>query len=187
MTSSKVLLSAIIALFLGSFGGLGCGDDGATPVDAALPDSAADASGPHFDHPARVLRVIDGDTIVVSFLDQEIKIRFMGVNCPELTPTPEPYAEAAREFTIDHAQPTFTVGLEFDDESCGTIPFPDTCFDTYNRMLAYIRTPTEEDLGALLLENGLACVYLPNQDFQRRSYYLELESQAAGKGTDCSQ
>jgi len=33
--------------------------------------------------PAKVTRVVDGDTIVVNFNKKVKKVRFIGVNCPE--------------------------------------------------------------------------------------------------------
>ena len=181
MTTTKVLRPFALALFLLPFGALGCSDDGSQAQDAAVPDAAPDADLPDFPNPARVLRVIDGDTIEVRFREREITVRLLGVNTPELNPSPEPYANEARQFTIDHAPPTFTVGLEFDDPDCGVIPFPSSCFDIYDRMLAYVRTPDEEDLNALLLENGLARVF-NSEDFDRKNSYLQLESQAQSQG-----
>jgi endonuclease YncB( thermonuclease family) len=45
--------------------------------------------------PAKVIRVVDGDTIVVSFNKKEEKVRFIGVNCPESTIRLEPYGKEA--------------------------------------------------------------------------------------------
>ncbi len=149
--------------------------------DAGLADAAPDAEAPDFPFPARVLRVVDGDTLKVEFLGRDLRIRLMGVDTPELGPPPEAYADEAHHFTIDHAPPAYTVGLEFDDDRCGEIPFPDTCFDIYDRMLAYIRTPEQHDLNALLLEAGLARVY-DQTSFVRKTEYLQIQSQAQADG-----
>jgi micrococcal nuclease len=165
----------------------GCSDPANGGADAGLADASADAvsdaAPPVFPFPARVLRVVDGDTLEVEFLGRDLTIRLLGIDTPELGPPAEPYAEQARQFTVDSAPPTYTVGLEFDDDRCGEIPFPGTCFDVYDRMLAYIRTPDEEDLNVLLLEAGLARVY-DQTDFGRKTEYLQAqgEAQAAGVG-----
>jgi micrococcal nuclease len=154
----------------------GCGDDdGASGMDAAV-DAAVDA-GPTFAHPARVLRILDGDTLEVDFLGATRKVRFAQVNCPEISAPAEPYAEEAKQFTVQHALPQSTIGLEFDNEACGSLPLPAGCSDIYDRLLAYVRTVQWEDLNALLVQNGLARVY-EDASFLRKTYYLELQTQA---------
>lgn len=166
-------------LLLSVTAGSGCGGPATEPVDASGPDASVqnDSAEPVFAHPARVLRILDGDTIEVDFEGQTHKIRFEGVDTPEMHPSPEPFAEEATHFTTDHVPPTTVVGLEFDDEACGSAPIPSTCLDIYDRLLAYIRTPAGEDLNALLLANGLARVYTA-ADFDRKAAYLQIESQA---------
>jgi len=161
----------------------GCGEAATEPLDAAMPEADAqpDSTQPAFAHPALVLRILDGDTIEVDFLDQTHKIRFKGVDTPEMHPSPEPYAEEATHFTTDHVPPMTIIGLEFDDEACGSVPIPSTCLDIYGRLLAYIRTPEGDDLNALLLENGLARVYT-EADFARKAEYLQIQSQAQAAG-----
>lgn len=149
-------------------------------VDAAV-DAEPDAAPNPFDHPARVLQVVDGDTLDVRFEGVELRVRFKGVDTPELGPPADPWAEEARIFTLQHAPPASDVGLEFDDEACGTNPFPATCFDIYDRMLAYIRTAQGDDLNALLIANGLAVVY-EQADFARKADYLALQAQAQAQG-----
>ncbi len=158
----------------------GCSDDDSAPVDAAV-DTAVDAAPPPFDHPARVLRIIDGDTIEVNFQGVELTVRFKGINTPELGPPPDPWAEDARLVTLQNATPATEVGLEFDDEACAVIPFPSSCFDMYDRMLVYIRTADWYDLNAMLLSAGLAEVY-EQADFDRKADYLLLQSEAQAQG-----
>ncbi|MDY0000296.1 MAG: thermonuclease family protein [Polyangia bacterium] len=164
----------------------GCSDDdgqGAdAAVDAGLPDAAPPDAEVHlFPFPARVLRIIDGDTVEVRVQDQEVAVRFLGVNCPELSPSPEPWAEEAKQFSAQHALPTYDVGLEFDDESCASVPFPQGCLDYYGRLLAYVRTAEDEDLGALLLASGLARVYTLST-CGRQDAYLQIQAQAQAEG-----
>jgi micrococcal nuclease len=177
-----IVLIGALAVAVGAAAGLAaCSDPAEATEDAGLPDAAPDAEAPGFPFPARVLRVVDGDTLEVEFLGRDLRVRLMGVNTPELGPPPEAYADEAHHFTIDHAPPTYTVGLEFDDDRCGEIPFPDPCFDIYDRLLAYIRTPEQQDLNALLLEAGLARVY-DQTSFGRKTEYLQIQSQAQTDG-----
>jgi endonuclease YncB( thermonuclease family) len=157
-----------------------CGDDGGqTQNDAAVQDAAPDAATYPFTCPVRVLRVHDGDTIIVDMpgQDQEITIRFEGINCMEISPTVEPWAQEAKDYTTQHALPQTTIGLEFDDDSCCANPGKASCLDYYDRTLAYIRTAQGEDLAALLLGLGLAEIY-QSSDCNRKAYYQTVENQA---------
>lgn len=149
-------------------------------VDAAV-DAEPDAASYPFDHPARVLRVVDGDTLDVRYNGEEIRVRFLGVNTPELGPPAEPWAEEARIYTLQHAPPASDVGLEFDDEACAVNPLGTTCVGDFGRPLVYIRTAEGEDLNALLLGEGMAEVFL-NEDFVRKTEYLAIEADAAARG-----
>lgn len=179
-------VAAAVAAAAQLLGPAACSDDDGPPPDATVDSGAQDAAPPDaevppFPFPARVLRIIDGDTIEVRFLGVEVTVRFLGINCPELNPTPEPYAEDAKQFTAQHALPAFDVGLEFDDERCGSLPFPAGCLDYYDRLLAYVRTATQEDLSALLLANGLARVYTAST-CGRQEAYLQIQAQAQADG-----
>jgi micrococcal nuclease len=175
LTSFLVALPLALLLFGGS---MGCSDDDGAQADATV-DAAPppDAEVSPFRFPARVLRIIDGDTIDVSYLGLEIRIRFLGVNAPETSPPAEPYSQEAKEFTAQHAIPAFTIGLEFDDDRCGSLPIPASCYDIYDRLLAYIRTDDLEDLNALLVSSGLARVYTAST-CDREAYYLQLQATA---------
>jgi len=162
----------------------GCSDDGGV-IDE--PDSAVDAAPridadlSQFDFPARVLSIIDGDTIRVSFYGETETIRFIGVDAPELTPQPEPYGPEAEQYTRDKLPVLSYIGLEFDDDACGGAQRPAHCYDVYDRLLAYIRTEKGDDLGILLLSTGLARLYTYG-DFGRKPEYEETEQYAKNLG-----
>jgi len=158
----------------------GCDPSNSAPVDAAV-DTAVDAAPNPFDHPARVLRVIDGDTLEVNFQGVELRVRFSGIDTPELGPPDEPWAAEARLLTLQYATPATNVGLEFDDEACAIIPFPTTCFDIYDRLLVYVRTAQGYDLNAMLLAGGLATVY-DQANFARKADYLTIQAEAQAEG-----
>ncbi len=133
--------------------------------------------------PAIVAEVIDGDTIWVWFHGKRIKVRFTGVDTPETYPTVEFYGPEATEYTRSRLPAGSWVGLEFDDDACGQAERPRSCGDTYDRLLAYIRTLEEDDLNALLVVNGYARVYT-QATFNRKTLYLQLQDEAsqAGRG-----
>lgn len=127
--------------------------------------------------PAKVSEIVDGDTIYVRYLEKRIKVRFLGVNTPETYGTVEYYGPEAKQYTRDRLPLSSWVGLEFDDERCGSVSPPSSCYDVYGRLLAYIRTLDNQDHCAQLVVNGYARVYT-NEDFARKTYYLQLQDEA---------
>lgn len=141
-----------------------------------------------FVSPLAVIRVYDGDTIVVRRDGwQEFKVRMKGVDSPEMNEgdaaPPEAWAQAAKDFTLTHVG--IQVDLEFDSD-CAYLDDPyEGCMDQYDRLLAYVRISTGEDLGELLLREGLAKIFRwNNEEYDRLDVYEAAvdEAQAAGKG-----
>ena len=176
--------------------GLACGQDPTSTSDNAADTSdpadvsdasdgsdAADLSDPttttvEFAEPVLVKSVIDGDTIEVLRNGVEFRIRFKGINTPELYADdgPQPYADEARDFVWDSIGAQ-EIGLEFDSD-CGSAPF-DTCYDGYGRLLAYIRIEDGRDLAEELLRAGLARVYrYQNELYDRLDAYYAAQSTA---------
>jgi endonuclease YncB( thermonuclease family) len=94
-----------------------------------------------------VERVLDGDTIVLSGGE---RVRFVGVDAPELHPTPQPGAIEAKEFVERFCRPGSVVGLDVDDLRPR---------DKYGRTLAVVYVRVENswvNLNAELLRRGLA-------------------------------
>lgn len=80
---------------------------------------------------AIVKRVVDGDTIVVTYHGKEEKVRLIGVNTPETVDPRRPveyFGKEASAFTKNLLPPGTRVRLEFDWEKR----------DKYGRMLAYV-------------------------------------------------
>jgi endonuclease YncB( thermonuclease family) len=168
-------------LFLLSFIIAGC-----SPPDDTTENNTNNINNdpPDFmEYPATLIQVIDGDTVLVRYNDEQIKIRFNCINTPETYPVEEPWGPEAKQFTISHLVVNSWIGLEFDDPNCASTTPPAECFGDYDRLLAYIRTPNDEDLGALLTYNGLADVYT-NSTCSRKSAYLQYlyDAQAANRG-----
>jgi micrococcal nuclease len=106
---------------------------------------------------AKVLRVIDGDTVQVeiyfppSGISNLETIRLIGVDTPESVDRRKPvqyFAKEASAFTKNVLSNNF-VYLAFDTN----------LRDKYNRLLAYLYLPTGHNFNALLLLNGYAKVY----------------------------
>ncbi|MEI6412849.1 MAG: thermonuclease family protein [Pseudomonadota bacterium] len=96
---------------------------------------------------ARVNRVTDGDTLV---LENQTKIRLLGLNAPEIShpgKAGEPLGEDARSrLQALVAESGQRVRWRTDEETT----------DRYGRRLAFLYSPDGRDLGERLLEEGLA-------------------------------
>lgn len=120
-------------------------------------------------HP--LMRIIDGDTIVVGFNGVTQYVRLIGINAPEPNDPggPQCYAEEA---TL-HLQEIATSGiivLNF-DESQGTR-------DSYGRLLAYVELPDGTDLGKKMIEDGYAHEFTYDKPYKRQAVYKTAESAA---------
>ena len=122
---------------------------------------------------ARVLYVIDGDTVGASLDGTALRLRYAGIDAPELGNDPEPgalEAKAANELLVLGEE----VWLLFAEE-------PE---DPYGRHLAYVFTPSGVFVNAYLVEHGLAeaVPIPPNLRFAGLFWSLEREARAAGRG-----
>jgi endonuclease YncB( thermonuclease family) len=93
----------------------------------------------------RVKWIIDGDTIV---LDKGVKVRYIGINAPELARddhVAEPYAEEAKRFNERRVRQK-KVRLEFDVEPS----------DRFQRRLAYVFLKDGTFINAEMLSQGYA-------------------------------
>jgi micrococcal nuclease len=106
---------------------------------------------------AKVLRVIDGDTVQVEIFSPPVgilnleTIRLIGVDTPEIVDRRKPvqyFAKEASAFTKKTLSNNF-VYLAFDHE----------LRDKYNRLLVYLYLSNGYNFNALLLHNGYARVY----------------------------
>lgn len=124
---------------------------------------------------AQVVRVVDGDTIEVSFNGSTEKVRLIGVDTPETVhPTigVEPYGREASNFSKEKLADK-TVRLEFDVEER----------DRYGRLLAYVWLE-EELFNEVLLQEGYAqlATYPPNVKYVERFKAAQKEAREAGRG-----
>lgn len=140
-------------------------------LSVAAPATSADPAG----LAGVVVRVVDGDTIHVRLGDRVEKVRYIGVNTPELhhpTKGREPGGEEAARVNGELVAGK-RVRLELDVQSR----------DRYGRLLAYVWV---DDLmvNAELVRRGYAQVMTvpPNVRHQRLFLILEREARAGGRG-----
>ena len=144
---------------------------------------------PGMQYRAVVTNVVDGDTFDVQIPGGTTeRIRVLGVDTPETTPGANiegeygnindtalladwgAYAERFARSRLNGKE----IVLEI-DRLAGTR-------DRYGRVLAYVTMPDGNDLGALLLREGLARAYTA-ESFSRKNDYLRLEQEARTQGT----
>ena len=118
---------------------------------------------------ARVTRVIDGDTIVI---EGDYRVRYIGINAPEVHPQPEAYgieAWQANRRLVEGKR----VRLERDVSET----------DPHGRLLRYVHVDNVF-VNAELVREGLAWAKAYPPDTIYQDYLEELEQQArlAGKG-----
>jgi micrococcal nuclease len=123
--------------------------------------SSSQTPSPHIERRGLVTRVIDGDTIVI---DNKEHIRLVGVNTPELHPTPEPGALEAKQFMEEQCLGK-KVGLDVDDAKPK---------DIYGRTLAIVYVDNGgswANINAELLHEELAVIlYIPPSEFNPYSW-----------------
>ncbi len=124
---------------------------------------------------ALATRAIDGDTIEVKIEGESYKVRYIGIDTPELHHPEKPvghYAQEAYEKNRDLVEGK-TVFLEKDVSET----------DRYGRLLRYVYT---EDVfvNAYLVQQGYAQVstYPPDVKYQERFLELQREAREAGRG-----
>ena len=105
--------------------------------------------------PAAVLRVVDGDTLTVRariWINQELEtsVRILGIDAPELNGACDHerlQARTAREFLEQRTANRLVVLHDISNDKYG------------GRVVARVTTESGEDLGAILLGEGLAHSY----------------------------
>ncbi len=123
-----------------------------------------------------VVRVVDGDTIIVDMNGTNQRIRLIGLDAPESVHPDEErnveYGEIAAAFTIEHLEGKI-VTLEYDVEKR----------DQYDRILAYVYLDGKM-FNETLIEEGHAKVttYPPNVRYTDSFVTLQKQAQKDGKG-----
>lgn len=143
--------------------------------------------GPYSANPkleaVELVRVVDGDTIIVQYKNEEVRVRLLTVNCEEsVHPDADrnnAEGEAASAFTKEYLADYPVLYLQFDE----------ALYDQYDRLLAYVWLEDEVSLdskkdveqymfNAILLEEGYAetVVYEPNHRYAQWFYEIEADA-----------
>lgn len=129
---------------------------------------------------AKVTKVIDGDTIKVDIDGEIYKVRFIGINCPEIGENEEFFGKEAKEFTKEklHGREIF---LQKDVSET----------DKYGRLLRYVWLEKPKDLNnpskdeirdssinGILVREGFAKTNYYPPDTSYTKFLKEIEKQA---------
>ena len=123
-----------------------------------------------------VVRVVDGDTIVVKYNGVDEKVRLIGIDTPESVHSDESKNTKEGVMVSDYTKKMLTdkkVGLEFDVSKR----------DKYGRLLAYVYLDGEM-YNKILLKEGYARVatYPPNVKYVDEFVKLQKEARENNKG-----
>jgi len=161
------LAAAVASICLIAGCGLVAGAPGLVPDDAlrgriALPDGARRTS---------IVRVVDGDTVVLSGLGSS---RLIGVDTPEVHGGAECFGREASAFARRLLRPGATARFVSGDERR----------DRYGRRLVYVWLEDGRSFNAMLAEGGYArpLVIAPNDRYATRFAALARKARRAGRG-----
>ena len=156
------------------------GQRGTTTAPATAPAATADLSSPPPDveGPFRVVRVVDGDTIVVARPDGETRVRLIGVDTPESVAPGRPVecfgpGASARTTELLDGQTVTVRGDPTQDR-----------FDQYGRELDYVWLPDGRLLNQVLVAEGYAVerTYAAPYAYQQHLRAAQQQAQDAGAG-----
>lgn len=110
-------------------------------------------------------KCVDGDTARFILKDEEIKVRFLGINAPEIassTKEAEPYGNKSKDYVCNRLKKAEKIELEYEPNTDKK--------DKYDRYLAYVFVD-DKLLEVDILKKGYAEVKYADKDFK---YYNEL-------------
>lgn len=119
-----------------------------------------------------VVKVIDGDTVVVSIDGKNETLRLIGIDTPEMVDPRKPVQCFAKEAS-EKAKNTLTgqkVRLESDQTQGDK--------DRYNRLLRYIYLADGTSFNKMMIEQGFAHEYTYNLPYKYRDEYITAEKNA---------
>lgn len=139
----------------------------ADPAAGSGADSGARAGSTG---PLRVIRVVDGDTIVVALDGEPTKVRYIGVDTPESVKPNTPVECFAKKATALNRSLVEgrRVTLRFDRER----------EDRYGRLLAYVTNDSGVDVNARLIDSGAARTMEISPNTSRARTFAKLEDSA---------
>lgn len=134
-----------------------------------------------------ILKVVDGDTVRVSILGKEEKVRLIGINAPELFSSNgeidclgDKSLKSAKEVLKEGMIVRIISDTNVDDR------------DKYGRLLRYVVTPAGEDIGekqislGLAVENGYGSAYMKQALYKNNEIKAKGDSRGLWADTACS-
>lgn len=123
--------------------------------------------------PVRVVRVIDGDSLVVSVSNVPRECRLIGIDAPEWAQNP--WGERARNYLrtlLDRAGSVLS--LETDEE----------LIDKHGRLLVYLKNESGDLINLSLVEEGMAVAFnkRPNVRYASQFRSAQTRARSAKKG-----
>jgi len=109
-----------------------------------------------------VTRVVDGDTIYISTEEGQVKIRLLGIDCPEKN---QPYGDKATQFAYDMVM----------GKTITAIAEEGNVYDRYGRFLGNVLLEDGRNFNEELVRNGLAWHY---KQYSNDPVLEELEEKA---------
>lgn len=122
---------------------------------------------------AKVLRIVDGDTVEVLIDSEAIKVRVIGIDTPE-TVDPRKTVECFGMEASNKAEELLKVGNEIfleADSSQGDK-------DRYSRLLRYIWINEDLDFGRTMIEEGYAYEYTYKLPYKYQTIYKNAQNKA---------
>jgi len=125
---------------------------------------------------ARVVKVVDGDTIRVVLDGVEVPVRYIGIDTPE-TRHPEVGVEPFGLEAADANRRLLEGGVVFLEKDVSEV-------DRYDRLLRYVYLPDGRMVNAELVRMGFAqaSTWPPDVRYQDLFLALQAEARAAGRG-----
>ncbi|EKE05098.1 MAG: hypothetical protein ACD_19C00426G0120 [uncultured bacterium] len=140
-----------------------------TPIASITPTSSPESSNKI---KAKVVKVVDGDTMDFSFGGKTERIRVIGINTPE-TVDPRKSVECFGVEASNKAKELLKIGAEVELEADPT----QGDRDKYQRLLRYVWF-NNEDFGKKMIAEGYAFEYTYNTPYKYQSIYKEAQKEA---------
>jgi len=163
--------SLVVVGLVGLIGSVdGCLDTGTTGADTG----ATGPTGVALDGSGRVTAITDGDTLRLDVDGQELRVRLIGVDTPEIYPEVECFGPEAEQALTDFAPPGSTLGYAYDRDER----------DQYDRELLYLYTSDGTLINYELVAQGYgtAVLFEPNDRYWDDLRAAERDAQSAGLG-----
>lgn len=119
-----------------------------------------------------VVRIIDGDTIVVSINDKNETVRLLGIDTPEVVDPRKPIQCFGREASnkVKEILTGKNIRLESDTTQADR--------DKYKRLLRYIYLPDGANVNLLLINEGYAHEYTYDNPYRYQQEFRQAEKEA---------